>query len=176
MATGPLKVVALKLGGAVLLAALSFGAGARLWPNEPITVPLMGTTIGQPAWQQALYAVRGTAEADAMRGSALDAIAEAPSEAVRADAVDLLGFVGDEADVGVAGLLALGLHPDDGRAGAGLRHGRQIHVVHEDVVDPRQTLYGGWPDSTALTWLEHSTREITGDIGSQRLRVFVRDR
>lgn len=47
------------------------------------------------------------------------------------------------------------------------------------VVDPRQDLYGGWPDSTTLRWLETSTTEITQQVGEAEgraiaLRVFVR--
>lgn len=51
--------------------------------------------------------------------------------------------------------------------------------LHAFVVDTERTLYGGWPDSTALAWLERSTREITGEIKTTagappRFRVFVR--
>ena len=47
------------------------------------------------------------------------------------------------------------------------------------VVDPGRELYGGWPDSTTLAWLESSTRELTAAIAARTgrplaLRVFVR--
>jgi 4-amino-4-deoxy-L-arabinose transferase-like glycosyltransferase len=47
------------------------------------------------------------------------------------------------------------------------------------VVDPQQRLYGGWPDSAAVAWLEASTTEITAAIAGRAgrplaLRVFAR--
>lgn len=47
------------------------------------------------------------------------------------------------------------------------------------VIDPAQTTYGGWPDSTTLAWLESDTHEITREIETQArrrigVRVFVR--
>jgi 4-amino-4-deoxy-L-arabinose transferase-like glycosyltransferase len=47
------------------------------------------------------------------------------------------------------------------------------------VVDPQQVLYGGWPDSAMVVWLESSTTEITAAIARRAdrplaLRVFVR--
>jgi 4-amino-4-deoxy-L-arabinose transferase-like glycosyltransferase len=47
------------------------------------------------------------------------------------------------------------------------------------VVDPAQRLYGGWPDSAALAWLERDTHEITEEIERDagrrlELRAFVR--
>jgi len=54
------------------------------------------------------------------------------------------------------------------------------------VVDPSRELYGGWPDSATVAWLETATTEITDEVvtpagapaGSPRghpaLRVFVR--
>ncbi len=54
------------------------------------------------------------------------------------------------------------------------------------VVDPRQELYGGWPDSVTVAWLERATTEITDEVaapvgtragaprGGRTLRVFVR--
>jgi 4-amino-4-deoxy-L-arabinose transferase-like glycosyltransferase len=48
------------------------------------------------------------------------------------------------------------------------------------VVDPSRNLYGGWPDSTVLAWLELGSREITGEIEDHAgrkidVRVFVRN-
>jgi 4-amino-4-deoxy-L-arabinose transferase-like glycosyltransferase len=48
------------------------------------------------------------------------------------------------------------------------------------VLDPERRLYGGWPDSATLAWLESATREITADIeraAGRRvaMRVFVRE-
>jgi 4-amino-4-deoxy-L-arabinose transferase-like glycosyltransferase len=47
------------------------------------------------------------------------------------------------------------------------------------VVDPRQVLYGGWPDSSTVAWLESSTTEVTAAITERTgrplaLRVFLR--
>ncbi|HEY2955732.1 MAG TPA: glycosyltransferase family 39 protein [Candidatus Eisenbacteria bacterium] len=47
------------------------------------------------------------------------------------------------------------------------------------IVDPAQRLYGGWPDSATVAWLERDTREVTGaierDAGRRiEVRVFVR--
>ena len=47
------------------------------------------------------------------------------------------------------------------------------------VVDPSRSAYGGWPDSTTVTWLEGETREITREIEAHArrpiaVRVFVR--
>ncbi len=47
------------------------------------------------------------------------------------------------------------------------------------VVDPQQELYGGWPDSTTLAWLEASATEISGAAAGRAghplaVRVFVR--
>lgn len=47
------------------------------------------------------------------------------------------------------------------------------------IVDAKRELYGGWPDSTMLGWLERSTREVTPEIEraagrSLAVRVFVR--
>uniref|UniRef100_A0A832MK63 Glycosyltransferase RgtA/B/C/D-like domain-containing protein n=1 Tax=Eiseniibacteriota bacterium TaxID=2212470 RepID=A0A832MK63_UNCEI len=47
------------------------------------------------------------------------------------------------------------------------------------VVDPSRRLYGGWPDSATLAWLEAHTRELTDSIAAARgrplgVRVFVR--
>jgi len=46
------------------------------------------------------------------------------------------------------------------------------------VIDTGRTLYGGWPDSAALAWLERDTREITASLPADArggpLRVFVR--
>jgi 4-amino-4-deoxy-L-arabinose transferase-like glycosyltransferase len=59
------------------------------------------------------------------------------------------------------------------------------HAVQADsalrvfVVDPGRGLYGGWPDSTTLAWLESSTTEVTARISARwgrplAVRVFVR--
>ncbi|MBI5710247.1 MAG: glycosyltransferase family 39 protein [Candidatus Eisenbacteria bacterium] len=47
------------------------------------------------------------------------------------------------------------------------------------IVDAKRELYGGWPDSTMLGWLERSTREVTPEIERAAgrplaVRVFVR--
>ncbi len=47
------------------------------------------------------------------------------------------------------------------------------------VVDPQQELYGGWPDSMTVAWLESSATEVTAAIAERAgrpltLRVFVR--
>jgi hypothetical protein len=47
------------------------------------------------------------------------------------------------------------------------------------VVDPGRGLYGGWPDSATVAWLEAATTEITGEVAARAgrpipLRVFVR--
>jgi 4-amino-4-deoxy-L-arabinose transferase-like glycosyltransferase len=47
------------------------------------------------------------------------------------------------------------------------------------VVDAGRGLYGGWPDSTTVAWLESATTEITGEVAARggrpaTLRVFVR--
>lgn len=43
------------------------------------------------------------------------------------------------------------------------------------VVDPARELYGGWPDSATVAWLERATTEVTGTVpGRTALRVFVR--
>jgi hypothetical protein len=47
------------------------------------------------------------------------------------------------------------------------------------VVDRERTLYGGWPDSATVAWLEGSTREISDEIAGPgearpRFRIFVR--
>jgi 4-amino-4-deoxy-L-arabinose transferase-like glycosyltransferase len=62
--------------------------------------------------------------------------------------------------------------------------GAQLEALAADttlrafVVDPTDRFYGGWPDSTALRWLERSAREITGEIEREagrklEVRVFV---
>jgi 4-amino-4-deoxy-L-arabinose transferase-like glycosyltransferase len=48
------------------------------------------------------------------------------------------------------------------------------------VVEPGRDLYGGWPDSATVAWLEASTTEITAEVAARAgrpelpLRVFVR--
>lgn len=47
------------------------------------------------------------------------------------------------------------------------------------IVDPDRELYGGWPDSSTVRWLESSMREVTNEVRAHsdrpiRLRVFVR--
>jgi 4-amino-4-deoxy-L-arabinose transferase-like glycosyltransferase len=47
------------------------------------------------------------------------------------------------------------------------------------VVDPSRELYGGWPDSATVAWLETATTEITGEVATREgrpttLRVFLR--
>jgi 4-amino-4-deoxy-L-arabinose transferase-like glycosyltransferase len=49
------------------------------------------------------------------------------------------------------------------------------------IVDPEAELYGGWPDSATVAWLEGAMREVSDEIGKAsarpiRLRVFVRER
>src|SRR5262245_56851966 len=91
-----------KVLGVVGLVALAFGAGALTATHgDAAELPVVSLVTPDPTWQKALDGARGTVEGDRLRASALDAIANAPSEAVRADAVDMLGFVGDEADVPV---------------------------------------------------------------------------
>lgn len=75
-----------------LVVATSFGAGAYLAGSGPSAIHARAPGHG-------FESARGTAEGERLRASALDAIQSAGSEAVRVDAIELLGFVGTARDV-----------------------------------------------------------------------------
>ena len=68
----------------------------------------------------------------------------------------------------------------DGRRWTAPRRGRTAPAGDLIMRNPRRDLYGGWPDSATVAWLETATTEITAGIaeGAHRpldVRVFVRE-
>jgi HEAT repeat protein len=94
-----------------VLCGASFGLGvfATQGPS-PVVSALKGSPKAHSEWREDLSALRGTAEGEALRSVALQSVQDAPNTFALTEGVTLLGWVGDERDVGL--LVAL-LHDED---------------------------------------------------------------
>jgi HEAT repeat protein len=92
------------LAALALLGALAGAAWGWSGPSK-----LSIGSLPEPGWHQALATARNSGEASALREVALAQIAEAGSDAARADAVVMLGYVGQPEDVQLlAGMIDTG--------------------------------------------------------------------